>query len=134
MTERFPDGRLNIVIEGGRRFRLVELTEGRSFATARVEPVGDQDDPAGPDEIGRALALFDQLVGLVEADPEPPEPENPELSFAIAGRFEFSPDLKQELLDEKSERVRLLRLCEVLVAAAETVERAALVGKLKHRR
>ena len=47
----------------------------------------------------------------------------PELSFAIAGCFEFSPEIKQELLDESSERVRLTRLCELLGIAAETVER-----------
>jgi hypothetical protein len=29
---RFEDGRLNILVEGG-RFRLDELTEGRSFQT-----------------------------------------------------------------------------------------------------
>ena len=33
VVERFADGRLNIVVEGGERFRLVELTEGRSFVT-----------------------------------------------------------------------------------------------------
>ena len=30
VIERFEDGRLNVVVEGGERFRLVELTEGRS--------------------------------------------------------------------------------------------------------
>ena len=41
----------------------------------------------------------------------------------LAGRFDFSADLKQELLDETSERIRLRRLCELLATAAETVER-----------
>src|SRR5690242_6111825 len=57
VVERFDDGRLNIVVEGGERFRVVELTEGRSFATASVEPVDDQHDPAEPEDIDRALAL-----------------------------------------------------------------------------
>ena len=38
VVERFDDGRLNVVVEGGERFRLLELTEGRSFATGRIEP------------------------------------------------------------------------------------------------
>src|SRR5256885_12755726 len=37
VLDEFPDGRLNIVIEGRERFRLVELTAGRSFATGEVE-------------------------------------------------------------------------------------------------
>jgi ATP-dependent Lon protease len=123
VVERFSDGRLNIVVEGGARFRLLELTEGRSYATARVEAVDDQHDPADPADIERSIALFMRLAELTSSDIDPPAPDTPELSFALAGRFEFSADLKQELLDESSERIRLARLCELLAIAAETVER-----------
>ena len=37
VTDRFDDGRLNIVVEGRERFRLVELTDGRSFHTGTIE-------------------------------------------------------------------------------------------------
>jgi len=123
VTERFEDGRLNIIVEGGERFRLLELTSGRSFVTASVEPFADQDDPADEADIDRALALFARLAELTESDVDTPERQTPGLSFAIAGRFELSPELKQELLAESSERVRLVRLCELLAIAAETVER-----------
>ena len=123
VVERFEDGRLNVLVEGGSRFRLIELTEGRSFATGRVEPVDDQHDPAEPADIERALALFDRLAELTSSEVEAPDPEVPELSFAIAGRFDFAAEIKQELLDESSERIRLARLCELLAIAAETVER-----------
>ena len=123
VTERFDDGRLNIVVEGGERFRLLELTSGRAFVTASVEPFADQDDPADGADVERALVLFARLAELTGSDIEAPDPGTPELSFAIAGRFELSPDLKQELLSESSERIRLTRLCELLAIAAETVER-----------
>ena len=123
VVERFADGRMNIVVEGRTRFRLLELTEGRAFATGSVEAFDDQDDPAEPADIERALALFARLVELTGAEVELPAPDTPELSFVIAGRFEFSPEVKQELLGESSERVRLHRLCELLATAAETVER-----------
>jgi Lon protease-like protein len=123
VVEQFDDGRLNVVVEGGARFRLLELTEGRSFATGKIEAVGDQDDPADPEDVDRALQLFARLAELTSSDVEPPAADTPELSFALAGRFEFSADIKQELLDESSERVRLHRLCELLSIAAETVER-----------
>ncbi len=123
VVERFEDGRLNILVEGGARFRLLELTAGRAFVTGRIELVDDQHDPADPADIERALTLFSRLVELTSSDVEPPAAETRELSFAIAGRFDFSPEIKQELLDESSERVRLVRLCELLTLAAETVER-----------
>jgi Lon protease-like protein len=123
VVDRFEDGRLNVIVEGTSRFRLLELTEGRSFATGRVEDIADQDDPAGPEDVERALTLFTRLAEQTEADVEAPEADVPALSFAIAGRFDFSPEIKQELLDESSERVRLKRLCELLELAAETVAR-----------
>ena len=51
VLDRFDDGRLNIVVEGGERFRLLELTEGRSFQTGLVEPVEDEADAADPEEV-----------------------------------------------------------------------------------
>ena len=91
--------------------------------TASVEPFADQDDPADEADIERALALFARLAELTESDIDPPDSGTPELSFAVAGRFELSAELKQELLAESSERIRLTRLCELLAIAAETVER-----------
>ncbi|MEO5633446.1 LON peptidase substrate-binding domain-containing protein [Gaiella sp.] len=123
VTERFEDGRSNVIVVGGERFRLLELTSGRSFVTASVEPFADQDDPAEDADIDRALELFGRLAELTESDVVAPDRGTPELSFSIAGRFEFSAELKQELLAESSERVRLVRLCELLAIAAETVER-----------
>jgi Lon protease-like protein len=123
VLERFDDGRLNIVVEGRERFRLLELTSGRSFHTGVVEPVEDVPDPADPDDEARALTLFGRLVELTGAEVEPPEPDVPQLSFELAGRFEFAAELKQRLLALTSERERVHMLADVLEAAAKTVER-----------
>jgi Lon protease-like protein len=142
VLERFDDGRLNIVVEGRQRFRVAELTGGRSFQTAEVEPVEDDDatEVGDPADAERALALFEQLVELTGTEIEAPERTTPQLSYAVAARFEFVPPLKQELLEERSERVRLRRLCELLAGAAETLERereiaarAATNGKVQPR-
>jgi Lon protease-like protein len=142
VLERFDDGRLNIVVEGRERFRVVEVTTGRSFDTAEVEPVDDEDlaDVGDPDDVERALGLFGRLLELTGTEIEPPDPATPQLSYAVAARFEFVPPLKQELLEERSERVRLKRLCGLLEGAAETLERereiaarAATNGKVQSR-
>jgi Lon protease-like protein len=140
VLERFDDGRLNVVVEGRDRFRISELTAGRSFQTAEVEPVEDEPDPPEGDEVERALTLFGQLVELTGTEIEAPEPSVPQLSYAVAARFEFVPTLKQELLQETSERRRLRRLNELLAGAAEALERereiaarAATNGKVQPR-
>jgi Lon protease-like protein len=138
VTDRFDDGRLNIVVEGGGRFRLGELTKGRSFHTGTIDPIDDRDDPPSPTDVKRGLELFAKLVELTGAEVDVPDETLEQPSFALASRFELAPDLKLELLEETSERVRLVRLCEILetVAAAverqrEIAERAAKNGHVK---
>lgn len=134
VTDRFEDGRLNIVVQGGGRFRLVELTEGRSFHTGTVEPIVDVDDPPPREDVERGLGLFSRLVELTGADVDAPEPELLEQpSFALASRFELAAELKLELLEETSERLRLSRLCEILETVAAAVERQREIAERAHR-
>ena len=130
VTDRFDDGRLNVVVEGGERFRLVELTDGRTFHTGTIEPLGDLEDPPSPAEVERARSVFARLVELTGAEVESPDVEGEQPSFAIAARFELAPELKLELLEETSERVRLARLCEILETAAAAVERQRAIAEL----
>jgi Lon protease-like protein len=123
VTDRFDDGRLNIVVEGGERFRLVELTEGRSYQTGTVEPVVDDDDPPTPEDVEEALALFGRLVELTGAEVDAPETAAEPASFTIGARFDLAAELKLELLAGTSERLRLKRLNEILATVASVVER-----------
>jgi Lon protease-like protein len=120
---RFEDGRLNVVIEGRERFRLVDLTSGRSFQTGDVTPLDDADDPAEPETVLRAEELFGRLRELTASDVEVPPADKPQLSYELAGRVELAVDVKLELLAETSERVRLERVCELLEYATVAVER-----------
>lgn len=119
---RFTDGRMDILVEGGDRFRLHKLTTGRSFHTGSVSPVVDEEDPAGSESVERALGLFDRLRELTGSDVDVPDSDTPQLSFVLAGRVELAPEVKLELLEEISERTRLARVCELLEGAAKTVE------------
>ena len=130
VTDRFDDGRLNVVVEGGDRFRLMELTRGRSFHTGTIQALGDRVDPPDDEQLQRALAVFARLVDLTGADVETPDVAVDQPSFALASRFELAPELKLELLEETSERVRLARLCEILETAATAVERQRAIAEL----
>ena len=120
---RLEDGRMNIVVEGRERFRLLELTEGRSFHTGEVEPFGDEDDPADVESIANALELFNRLRELTGSDVQVPAEDSPQLSYELAARVELAPDAKQALLQEVSERIRIERVGELLAEANLTVER-----------
>ena len=123
VLDRFEDGRMNVVCEGRERFRLLELTEGRPYQTAVVEPVEDEGDVADPADTEAAVALFHRLVELTGAEVEEPRLDAPQLSFELAGRFELAPELKQRLLQLTSEQQRMHLLAELLEGAAVAVER-----------
>ena len=58
VLERFDDGRMNVLVEGAERFRIIRQTGGRTFSTAEVEPVDDTDPVGGPEPGARALNAF----------------------------------------------------------------------------
>jgi ATP-dependent Lon protease len=131
------DGSMNVVVEGGDRFRLLELTKGRSFTTGIVEPVVDLDEPADEIDLARAAELFSQLAEVAESDVELPDVDSPQFEFELAARVDFGVDPKQELLASTSPRARVKRLNELLEIAIEAVqiehtlrERAGLNGKV----
>jgi Lon protease-like protein len=120
---RFEDGRLNILVEGGDRFRLTELTDGRSFSTGLVAPIDDLDETAEAAAVEEALRLFDALRELTQSEVEVPERGDAQLSFALAAKVELPADEKLVLLAETSERVRMEQVQELLATALLTAQR-----------
>ena len=128
VVRRFPDGRMNVVVEGRERFRIVRPTEGRSFATAEVAVVPDEADPAEPGAIERSLHLFRRLAEQAGAEaPEAPE-VTPRLSYELAARVDFGTAIKQELLEERSERARLRQVVELLERAVQGIALEREIG------
>jgi Lon protease-like protein len=137
VLDELPDGRMNIVVEGGDRFRLLELTSGRSYATAAVEEVVDDEDPFAEADRERALELFGSLVETAGGGVEVPDGDSPLLDFELAARVDFGVEAKQELLASTSPRERMAKLVSLLETALEAVrlerdvqERAAGNGKV----
>jgi len=123
VLDRLEDGRLNVVVEGRERFRVRELTSGRSFQTGEIEPLRDDaEDEAAADEVERALGLMRRLAELAGADVEGLEVTTDTPSFELAARVEFDPLLKQRLLELRSEPERLRTLTELLERAARMLE------------
>jgi Lon protease-like protein len=124
LIDTFDDGRMNILVEGRERFRVVELTEGRTFMTAEIEELEDDGELPESEEVDHAVDVFRQLVVVAEAEEiDEPAAESAALSFELASRVDFGHDLKQELLELRSARLRLRRLSELLEQAVEALAR-----------
>jgi ATP-dependent Lon protease len=135
VLEEFDDGRMNIVVEGGERFRVEKLTRGRAFMTAEVAPVDDDTDAPEAGAIARAASSFRALAAAAEAEAGELDEEAEQLSFRLAAQVELAPESKQELLEERSEQRRLEMVADlldgvrqVLIATRELGERAKKNG------
>lgn len=137
VLEELEDGRMNIVVEGGDRFRLLDLTRGRSFQTGHVEPVADDDDPVPSEVVDRAMTVFRELAEVAESDVDIPDAGSPTLVWELAARVDFGVEPKQEILASTSPPERMQRLIELLETSLEAVrlehtlrERAGRNGKV----
>jgi ATP-dependent Lon protease len=120
VLERFDDGRLNVVVEGRERFRLLSLTSGRAFQTGEIEPVEDDPEEPPAEERERAVAQLHRVAELAGADVG--EVDTQATAFELAARVEFEPELKQRLLELRSEPARLKTLSDLLERAATAIE------------
>src|SRR5690242_14504405 len=128
VLERFDDGRLNIVVEGGEVVRVTELTRGRSYMTGLVEAA--EDDPAAGDEAGSALGLYRQIAEATGAKPDPglDEPARP-VSYAVGARVEVPTAEKQRILELRCERDRLMAIIELLARGLQSLTIAGEIQK-----
>jgi Lon protease-like protein len=102
VVERFPDGRLNIVTRGRRRFLVHAVDERRSFLRGAAEFFQDDEEEEPSAE------LCDEATKLVGAR----EGDGPQLSFDLAKGVR---DLhaRQQLLMSRSESERLRLLTQI---------------------
>ena len=135
VLERFDDGRLNVVVEGGVRFRVERLTRGRSFMTAEAAPVDDEDSEIDAEVAAKAAGSFRALAALAGAELDELDETSPQLSFELAAQVELPTDSKQQLLELRSEQERLELVGELLddartalIATRELGERAKRNG------
>ncbi len=118
VLRQYPDGRMDIMARGRRRFEIVLLNDERTFLRGSVEFFDDDgDDATTPDVRRRVIEGFNELQALSSSQPfeEPADASAPQLSFRVA---QSVPDLtfRQLLLSTRSESDRMKQLAEFLPA------------------
>jgi ATP-dependent Lon protease len=129
VLEMYPDGRMDILTVGKRRFEITALNEEKEYLQGEVNFFDDEDfAPAPPDVREEALERFRLLDTLPSSsDRESPNLEDPQLSFQLA---QAVPDLDflSALLRQRSETARLKTLSAFL---ADYVPRQRTIQRMK---
>ena len=134
VVERFDDGRLSIVVTGGEPIRIERVDEdAHAYLAADGVTIEDDADRATAEAVERALDAYRELVEVAEGGDGPPEPEaGARLSYEIAGRIDFGPEVKQRLLEVRSEPARLDEVVQLVVRATKAVRTASAVSARAH--
>jgi Lon protease-like protein len=127
VVKQYPDGRMDILTRGGRRFEIMEVNHDRSFLQAEVLYLQDDSDRAPRKEIDRAVELHGEIMTLAGATSEVSAPAEPELSFHLAGSLPLDLDFKQTLLAMKSEAERLRAIIVYFEAILPNLRRSVHV-------
>jgi Lon protease-like protein len=129
VLERMEDGRLNILTQGTRPFRIVEEQGDRPYPAATVEFLADKPEEPNERTLQDAHAAYAELV--VQATDRALEDEElePLSAYAMAATVDFGLEAKQGLLDLRSENARLrlvTRLFRAALKRLDFIERAQL--------
>lgn len=131
VLQRYPDGRLDLLAVGQRRFRIVNVDEELSYLRAEVEYFNDEDAGDVPEELRQqAIAGYEKLRE-VESPSVIIEPalDAPQLSFQLA-QFVGDLDKRQTVLAIRSEVERLRFLVAMLPGYTEQRQIAAAGKRL----
>lgn len=131
---RYEDGRMNIIVMGLTRFKLLECFSDRAYQTARIQLWQDESVDLQKIEpfVGRLAQLFQAYVrafrNLIEPDEEHEPtldlPKDPTLlSYLVASNLPVSDSDKQSLLEAPTVAARLRREALFLERELELLRR-----------
>jgi len=130
VLQMYPDGRMDILAQGKRRFEIESLNEEKTFLQGEVTFFDDEEFAPVPADL-RQLALdnYQQLSSLSNArEHSSPDLTDPQLSFQIA---QAVPDLDflNGLLRQRSENGRLKQFNTFL---ADYIPKQRTIERMRH--
>lgn len=127
----YPDGRMDLLTRGRRRFEISDINDELNYLQAEVEFFDDDDAESTPPELrARAIENFEALREIGGARDREADLNDPQLSFQLAQTL---PDLDflNALLRDRSENGRLKQLNQYLeqyIPRQRTIERMKAVA------
>jgi Lon protease-like protein len=129
VLERAEDGRMNVLVRGSTPFRLLERQEEHVFPAGVVELLDDRAEDVERRVGEEARETFAALVERVTDE----RPEHSALSqlgaYEMAATVDIGPDVKQGLLELRSERARLRLLARLFKSAMKRLDVADQIAE-----
>jgi Lon protease-like protein len=125
VTKEYPDGRMDLICEGRKRFEVIEVNHDRSFLQAEVLIVPDDPEAAAQEERVKAVQLHLEILSLAGAVQDLSAADQNQLSFYLAGSLPLDLDFKQKLLAMRSEAQRIQAVAAYLETILPQLKRAA---------
>ena len=112
---RYPDGRMDILTRGRRRFEILSIDQEKTYLRGEVEFFNDEDDePVSRELKDDAIEGYRELIESGESKGYgDPEMDDPQLSFQLAQGIPDT-DFQSLLLRNRSEASRLRELTTFL--------------------
>jgi Lon protease-like protein len=134
VMKTYDDGRMDILVEGRERFRVVEVhTAEAPYGIADVEFFTDDEPIADPSLVRDTVDLYNDVVRIVyggkvrELDPEAVMPG---VSFIMAQKAGLDIEQRQTVLELRSERDRLEMLRGYLVEVMPRLKKFEEVDRI----
>ncbi len=135
VTQKYEDGRMDIIAEGTHRYRLLGIREDdKPYAIGETEDVLDDDVPIDSGLVEKCATMYNQIIDLVYGNGGPRF--DPSTSFEMMPSFFMAPksglstDQKQRLLETVTENDRLELILDHLNDIVPTVRQAELVQRV----
>jgi Lon protease-like protein len=138
VLKELEDGRMNVLVAGGRPFRLLRRIDDMPYPAGDVEMLDDSDadsesESAEAELLELASEAHERYADLVEhvTDERPAADDLEDLdAYGMAATIEFDPGPKQKLLELRSERERLAQARDLFVATMKRIADAEEAGEL----
>ena len=128
VMHRYPDGRLDILCSGERRFEIESLLDGRSFLEAEVDFLHDREPASTRRDREQCAALHMEMLELSGGDGAafPQLDLNQPVAFLLAASIPADLEFKQELLHLHSDGERTARLVEFYQSILPKLQRGSI--------
>jgi Lon protease-like protein len=113
VVKKYPDGRMDLLTLGRRRFEIIMLNDEKPYLRGAVEFFDDEEsEPITPEVRTRVMEAYNEVRELEQAEQmHDPELSDPQLSFQLA-QVVPDVDFRQVMLATRSEADRMRRLAE----------------------
>jgi Lon protease-like protein len=131
VTNRYSDGRMDILCRGDHRFEIESLHDGRSFLQAEVDFLRDEEPVSTRRAREECAALHMEMIELSGDDvlQFPQLDLNRPIAFLLAATIPADLEFKQELLQLDSDARRTQRLIEFYQALLPKLRRGSMVAR-----